>query len=92
MNFAEQVQKLLLWNGEPLPQQLLAELLREYKRLELVEDHIRILKGEQKQRLKAPRNVGDEKAAQLTTLVGIGPEGSWILSNELFSWRQFLCA
>jgi transposase len=77
------------WDGEPLPAKLKEEAKREYERLLLVEKQIKALEGEISEHLKSPNNRGDEKAAQLTQLKGIGLAGGWVLSKELFAWRSF---
>lgn len=87
--FADDLDQMRLWDGSPLPPQLTAELRREYERLKLVEDQMRELRSLMKARLEAPQSVGDNQAAQLATLVGIGAQGGWVLAKELFAWRQF---
>lgn len=92
------------WDGAELPAALTAELVREHKRLEVAAQQIGEIESEQKRRLAAAReqllrqqngeaietpvSAGDLKAARLQTLRGIGPQGAWILSKELFGWRQ----
>ncbi len=87
--FLAELEALRLWDGNSVPRQLAAELRREYARLQQVETHIDELRKLFVERIQQPRNSGDEKAAQLTTLVSIGAQSGWVLSKELFAWRQF---
>lgn len=88
-NFLELLEVARDWNGQPLPPQLRAELQREYKRLQLVEEQIREIATQQRERVKKPQNKGDCKAADLQTIRGLGVKSAWVLSKELFGWRTF---
>ncbi|MGH7260636.1 MAG: hypothetical protein ACREI9_08135 [Nitrospiraceae bacterium] len=50
-DFLPRLAEIALWNGEPLPADLKAELEREYGRLRLVKEQIRALEAERLKRL-----------------------------------------
>jgi transposase len=74
--------------GYALPEDLTAELQREYTRYQLVDQQVREL-----ERLQGARTKQDNPAManiqQLLLLRSIGPQTSWILSTEFFNWRAF---
>jgi transposase len=82
-------------DGSPLKAQLTARLLREFKRTQLCVEQIRALEADRnilferglREYETAVRR--EQSAARLLELRGIGPEGAWTLSTELFSWREF---
>ena len=78
-----------LWNGEPLPPDLKAELARELERFDLANRHIKELKEIRKVHLECPQTEGERKAAELIRLRGIGVESAWPLAQEFFGWREF---
>ena len=57
--FLSQLENVTQWNGQKLPQRVKNEILREYKRYELIVEQLKQLRSEQKQilenRLKAAR-------------------------------------
>jgi transposase len=77
------------WKGEPLPAELQAELRREYRRLEQVEEQFKEVEKLRDARLKNPVTVADKKAQKLERLMGVGKTSSWILGKEFFGWRDF---
>jgi transposase len=80
---------LKIWNEQPLPVQLKAEIGREYQRLELVESQIADTKKRQRESVKKPTTVKVEKVEKLQTLRGIGLDSAWLLVMELLGWREF---
>lgn len=87
--FEKLLDRLLLWDGSPLPQQLRARLERQLVRLREVERQRRELQVLRLARLKNPQTAMERTAAQLVQLRGIGQTGSSILSAEFFGWRKF---
>ena len=77
------------WDGRPLPPDLKARLVREYQRLEMVQEQIRSLEKERAQRVLQADSVCLQKVAQLMMLRGIGPNSSWVFVMEFFGWRDF---
>jgi transposase len=86
----EQLEKVRLWNGSPLPPALHCRILREHERVVCVHRQIVELEGDRAECLKECRSSAVEKARKMSSLRGIGANGAWLLSMELFSWRQ-LC-
>ena len=89
MRFLECLGYQKIWNGQPLPEQLRAEIEREHSRLELVESQIKSIKALQRESVKKPTTVKLEKVAKLQTLRGIGLDSAWLLEMELLGWRKF---
>jgi transposase len=87
--FEEAMRGVRTPSGEPLPNALMAEVLREYERL---------LKARE-QRLYVEKQIADwhraqvhpwaKKAAMLNQLRGVGTRSSDILVREMFGWRKF---
>jgi transposase len=87
--FLEVLEKLRTWNGQAVAPGLKAQVVRVYERLQLVEDQIKALEKEKKERLKNPDTVSLQKVAKLSSLYGIGSVSSWTFVMEFFGWRQF---
>jgi transposase len=85
----EELAKMRDWRDAPLPPDLRAELERECDRWCLVHQQILTLKGEREKRLAEGQAPQLEKVQQLKSLRGIGEEGSWVFTMELFGWRHF---
>jgi transposase len=69
---------------ERVPLRLRAEIQREDQRLELVRKQLHELQALQRQELAQQPQV-----QQLSRLRAIGLRSAWVLSKELFGWRQF---
>jgi transposase len=89
MTFLENLGRQKIWNGQPLPEQLKAEIQREHCRLELVEGQIASIKASQRESVKNPTTAKLEKVAKLQTLRGVGLDSAWLLEMELLGWRTF---
>jgi transposase len=87
--FLDVLEKLRTWNGQALAPGLKCQVVRAYERLQMVEDQIKALETEKKERLKNPETVSLQKVAKLAMLYGIGPVSSWTFVMEFFGWRQF---
>ena len=87
--FLEYLDSLRTWDGQELPADLKARVVREYERLKLVEGQIKVLKKEREERVKSAKTLSFRKVAQLRTLYGVGPISSWDFVMELFGWREF---
>lgn len=87
--FSSALDDLRTCDGEPLPPQLKAEVLREYARLEMVLSQIRALEDQRAKLLASGTSTGAKAAAAMMLLKGIGPVGATILANEFFAWRDF---
>ena len=88
-DFITQVEQLVCWNSQPLPEALKSRVLAEYARLALVESQIQALKREQTAQVKAEKlSKSNERVQLLMKLVGIGMTSAWIFVKEFF-WRKF---
>jgi transposase len=87
--FLQEVEVLRSWDGEELPEDLKARIVREYERLRMVEEQIKVLKKERERRVQSADKPSYRKVAQLRTLYGIGVTSSWDFVMEMFAWRQF---
>jgi transposase len=77
------------WQGAALPAALQEELRREQIRLELLDQQIKAVDTEQRNAVKKPVTLCDQKAAKLAKLKGIGAMSASVLSREVFGWRTF---
>ncbi len=87
-NFLERIEQIVLPNKQPLPEGIKAEVIREYERLQLTLKQIKELENQQVQRMTSPKTEAEKIANELFQLKGIGIQGAWILSYELFCWRE----
>lgn len=87
---AAQVDSLRLWNGEALPPQFKARLLRYAKDFDYHSERIEGLERERSEMLRSKdRCASQEKVLRLLELRSVGIETAWIYGTELFGWRQF---
>lgn len=87
--FLTQLERVRLWNGAPLPGGLRARLEREWSKVELLQEHIRVLEAKRRQLLRTSEAPAIDVARQLQRLRGIGVTGGWVYAMELFGWRRF---
>jgi len=87
--FLEQLESLRTWDGRQVPPDLKSTIIREYDRLQMVEDQIRVLEKEKAERLKNPDTDSLQQVVKLASLYGIGSVSSWTFVMEFFGWRQF---
>ena len=87
-NFLESLQRIKLWDGSALPPGLVQRLKREYERLELIRGQIQELMAQQQLRVKNSQEKNLETVRKLMRLRGIGVDGAWLYTMELFGWRK----
>jgi len=87
--FLQELEALRSWDAEELPEDFEARIVREYERLRMVEEQIKILKKERERRVQSADKSSYRQVAQLRTLYGIGVTSSWDFVMEMFAWRQF---
>ncbi|MEJ2589710.1 MAG: IS110 family transposase [Deltaproteobacteria bacterium] len=87
--FLDELASLRTWDGEVLPEDLKARVVREYERLKMVEDQMKALRKERERRVRSEETSSLKKVAQLRTLYGIGNTSSWDFVMEMFGWREF---
>ena len=86
---AAQLDGIRVWDGASIPTNLKNELVRELKRLDVLNEQIKALKAIRKERMEHPASEGDRKAGELIRLRGVGVETAWPLAQEFFGWRKF---
>jgi transposase len=87
-SFPEDVYKVVMWDGKPLPSWVKEEMVRQYRRYELVQQQVHALEQHKKVALKQ-ESESSKKVLTLQNLKGIGPVSSWDLVHEFFRWRVF---
>lgn len=85
--FAQDLQQLRRWDGQALPPQLCAELLRMWQRRQLVSQQVQQL---ERQRRSDMRSCDERSVAMraLMRLYAVGEDTAWLLDSEIFGWRQ----
>lgn len=87
-DFSTWLDRVRLWNGERLSEQLKSELSRLHAQYVLFQGQLGTLAEAYAEELLGDTPVA-EKRRRLESLRGIGPKSSRPLSAEVFSWRQF---
>lgn len=87
--FLKDLDRLICWNGEPIPEQMKARLMREYQRLKVADADLAVLKKQQQAQLKESKTPAIEKVRLLQKLCSIGMTSSWTFVMEFFAWRKF---
>lgn len=89
-DFDARLAEVRLWDGAPLGPELRARLSREWVRLRRVQEDLKALEAERRERLEAVRDdpVLDQ-VRDLMELRGIGLKSAWLFVMEFFSWREF---
>ena len=86
--FVQDLEKIRLWNGSPLPSHMKQRLQREFARLQLIDTQMRQLEEARLHELRNSNSEAVQKARRLMDLTGIGIESAWIYSMEIFGWRK----
>jgi transposase len=76
-------------DGQPVPAALQAELAREFERLQLVGQQLKLVERQMNEALSQPASRAQEMVAQLMLLRSLGRDTSWPLVHEFFGWRRF---
>ena len=87
--FAEALKHYRVFDGQPLPPELVLELSREYERYRLVSEQLRALQRNMLAEIKTGTDRGAEVSKRLYQLRGLGLIASWLFSHEFFAWRSF---
>lgn len=88
-DFLDQLAALRLWNGHELPACLKSRLVREFERMELVNQHIQQLEIQRREMVKTSSQACIQQVRDLMRLRGIGFNSAWLFVMEFFSWREF---
>jgi transposase len=87
-NFLAHLEQAVQWDGRKLPVRITNEIVREYRRYELIKEQLKHMEAEQQEILQSGSGQAN-KVIALRRLKGIGPVGSWKLGFEYFGWRVF---
>jgi transposase len=87
--FLGELGSLRTWDGKEIPEDLKERLVREYERLRMVEDQMKLLRKERERRVESRATPSLRMVSQLRTLYGIGGTSSWAFVMEMFGWRKF---
>lgn len=88
-DFATYIETIRLWDGTVVPGELRARLIREHERLRSVEEQMRALEKERRERIRQALTESDRRVRQLMSLCGIGITSAWVFEKEFFGWRTF---
>lgn len=88
-DFREQLQRVKLWDGSSLSEDLRSRFEREWERLELLEKQITELEKQRRDRVSRAQGPVAQVAKRLCLLKSIGLNSAWLFSGEFFAWRQF---
>ncbi len=87
--FLRELEGMRTWEGKKVSGDLKVRLVREYERLQKVEEQRKELAGEREEKVEEGVIEGAQKVQQLRKLYGVGKISSWMLVMELFRWRRF---
>src|SRR5215813_6055463 len=87
--FAERLEQLTQWNGEPIPVALRARLTREWQKVHLMTTQIRELERARHVALQQSDDAAVALVRRLLALRGMGETAAWLFVMELFAWRRF---
>jgi transposase len=88
-DFLERLESVRLWDGSGLPAGLRARVEREHAGLAFVEEQIKELEAERREKILTWEDPSADKVRQLLQLRGIGENSSWLFVMEFFGWRAF---
>jgi transposase len=86
--FLSQLDAAREWDGAPVPAGFRARLTRVWRQLELLNAQLAELEAERAALRVDPATEAGRYLARLPTLRGIGPAGTWVLTTEIFGWRE----
>ena len=87
--FGARLDRLMQWNGQPLPEALRVRLVREWQKVELLTTQIHDLERARRVMLRESRDQAVALVRRLLQLRGIGDNAAWLYVMELFAWREF---
>ena len=88
-NLSKILSLVCCWDGQPVPAELRVRIDREFERLQMVTEQIKLLEKERERRLKDPKTISLQQIVKLQRLRGIGTQSSWLFVMEFYGWRQF---
>jgi len=87
--FISSLRECTLWDGSPLPEELVSRLEREHGRWEIAVSQILQLERKRRKLLRDSKDEKVEMVRQLKKLRGIGHHSAWMFVMEFFGWRGF---
>ena len=84
-----QLERLMQWNGQPIPAALRARVAREWEKAALFTTQIQALERARQLELRQQADAVVARVRQLLQLRGIGEQTAWLFVTELFGWRRF---
>ena len=88
--FEEEVERIELWDGLPMPEQVLKRVKREWATVVWLNELIRAVERERRTLLRSSEDPAVAKVRQLLSLNGgIGLNSAWLFVMEFFGWREF---
>jgi transposase len=87
-DFLERLAVVRLWDGAPLPDGARQRLTRDWLQLQAVEQQLEEVATARAALPIDPHTPMGRYVSQLQTLRAIGPIGAWVLTTEIFGWRQ----
>ena len=87
--FRDRLDRLMQWNGQPLPDALRVRLAREWEKVELLTRQVHDLERARRALLRESHDEAVALVRRLLQLRGIGDNAAWLYVMELFAWRQF---
>lgn len=87
--FLARLKGLRLRDGRPFPERLRARLVREVRRLEVVDEQIAELEAQRRAEIRTSSDPAVEQVRKLMRLSGIGENSAWLWVMEFYAWRQF---
>lgn len=88
-DFLNRLDMIRLWDGSPLPPGLRIRLDREYERMQLVQEQIKVLERERLDMIRHSSRSDIQQVRHLLRLKGIGVASAWLYVMEFFAWRDF---
>jgi transposase len=87
-DFPAHVNAARLWDGTALPDGIKNRLTRVWAQLDFLNAQLEELEDARAALTMDPHTVGGRYVEQLQTLRGVGSIGAWLLTTEIFAWRQ----
>jgi transposase len=87
-DFLTRIAAVRRWDDTPLPAGVQARLTRTWVQLDFLTMQLAELEAARLALAPDPQTPTGHAVAQLQTLRAIGPIGAWVLTTEIFGWRQ----
>src|SRR5438445_719011 len=85
----KQLDRMRRWDGSGLPASLRQRLEREWAKAQFFTEQIGALDRERRKLLRDANDPALKKVMQLLHLQGVGINGAWLQTMELYGWRNF---